>query len=486
MGNIGTRFSKVRKSVTVSIYVLIFAYFCFQMGFYTLYASCTPDETAHISYVAYLTKTKAILPDLREMRMIQKVSDSPAAFNSFSAANGYAGTFSFGSAFNYLCHPPLYYQVMRLAGGVRMNADGTFRINLLRMRVFSMCLAALAILLLLYIGLTRIRGNPAFHLLYATVCISVPMLAFVSSGVNNDTMSLLMMSLLFYGLVRFQEKRRGISTLLLIALGFSGCLLTKETAGLMAGAMLLLYVIYLLILEHNLRFLLSKQFLVTVPLYLAGVSYYVYLRAAYGSFLPDFQGLSPAQFQQSEMYIQPAAREAMTLLQYLHYFASSFLSTWTGIFSHVMVLKADGALSVSQVALVLLPVLPLLLYGMLIRRRRAGSPGRKSASLAVLPMLMYPVVAGSVALQFERSYRQFVDTGHKAAWQSRYYLCTIGFLALAVVIVAQWLYGREPEGRARTLQKVRRCAVTAGCVLFCGLLIYEDFIYFVLHFHPYP
>lgn len=470
------------------IYIPMLAFFIFKMCFYSAYVSRFPDEIAHVSYIAYLDSTKEIVPNFRNMRGLQQITALPAAANSISAQNGYSGTFTLTGQFNYLCHPPLYYQVMRLAGGIHINSDGSFQIDLLRLRIFSMFLAVLALLLLFYIGFTRLGKNPFFHLLYAVICVSVPMLAYASAGVNNDTMSLLVMSVFLFGMLRFAEKKRNLPTYLLLGFGVFGAMATKTTAALIALITLGIYLVYLLITEKNLKFLLSRPFLLSTPLYLLGIAYYAYMHLTFGTFSPDYHSMAPAEFLASGLYVEPSKRVAMTFLQFGNYFISNFLTSWTGIFSYVSLLKPESLFSPAKIGLELLPVLPVFLY-LRTRSAEARSP------MTPIPAILFPVTAVVVGLQFMRAYVSFLQNGYLAGWQSRYYLCVIGAIALAAVLVAKKLYGppaphmERHSGKALPAgvikRRTRHFIVNAACCGFSLLLIYEDFVYFLLNFKDY-
>lgn len=88
---------------------------------------------------------------------------------------------------------------MRLSGGVKIqNRLVTIDIN--RLRYFNMMIAVFAMLLIFYIGFTRINKVPVFHLLFATICVCVPMLSYVCAGVNNIFCLLIGSIICFYNM----------------------------------------------------------------------------------------------------------------------------------------------------------------------------------------------------------------------------------------------------------------------------------------------
>ena len=57
----------------------------------------------------------------------------------------------FGEETNQLCHPPLYYQIMRLCRGVEVQGD-VLVIHYLRLRIFSFLIALGGLGIFLYLG----------------------------------------------------------------------------------------------------------------------------------------------------------------------------------------------------------------------------------------------------------------------------------------------------------------------------------------------
>ena len=87
-----------------------------------MYVGNTPDEAAHVSYIAYLMQTGKIIPDFSQMQMLS-ISGSTAAFVD--------GTV------NQLGHPPLYYLVMTLCKPIEIIGENSFLIHFTRLRLFS-------------------------------------------------------------------------------------------------------------------------------------------------------------------------------------------------------------------------------------------------------------------------------------------------------------------------------------------------------------
>ena len=125
----------------------------------------------------------------------------------------------FNDTLNWLGHPPLYYHVMRLMGGVTCEGD-VVTVDMTQLRQNTHLLSCVGLCLAFYIGYKKIK-NVIPTLLYAVMLVSVPMFSFVSAGVNNDTMSYISALIYVIGIFRFCEKRRDFLTYGLIGLGIT-------------------------------------------------------------------------------------------------------------------------------------------------------------------------------------------------------------------------------------------------------------------------
>jgi 4-amino-4-deoxy-L-arabinose transferase-like glycosyltransferase len=477
-----------RHRVILIIYDAMFFFFVFKMFFYMTYVGRFPDELQHISYIAYLQQEKVIIPEFKDMRVLQKTSDESNQ-NAFIKKTGYSGTYKFGKSFNYLGHPPLYYHIMRLSGGVKVAKDGKITINIIKLRTFNIFLAAIAMIIMFYIGYTRLGNLPPIHLLYATVCVSIPMLSYGCAGVNNDTLTLLGITLFLLGLLRMSEYERGAGTFALIGAGIAVTLLSKMVAGLVIAVSIVLFLTFTLISEKNLRFLFSKAVLAAIPPCLIAFIYFIIVYKQTGTFQPTFRILAPEQFYASNFYVKPARRRNYNFAQYSQYYWNSFMHTWTGIYSYVKFLKPGNFYTLAQIGLVTIWALPVLLFIQV--RKKFHYPMAKGI------LAMYIGLIFTACFQFLRAYHEFKDiSGYLGGFQSRYYLCMIPMLALAAVYAFGFLYDSKialfrsnPDGSEIVLSErkwqIRRKAVVIFCIAFTALLLYEDFIYFIINFSDY-
>ncbi len=456
--------SRLAKPLIVGLYIFVLLFSVGKMVFYAEKVSNTPDETAHIAYVAYLEQTGEWIPKYENMCMQRTISND----TEMVVAEFASGTV------NNLRHPPLYYHLIRLSNGITFNEDGTYQVDLDRVRVASMMMMVAALALMLYIGYTRLQKIPLLHMLYGMIITSVPMMTYGASGVNNDTLTILTVTVFFFGILRFEEKKRNFITYLLIGLGISATLLTKMTAGIIVSVAALIVVMIALVREKCWKQLLSWQFLVTIPLYLIAAAFYLYMYKQYGSFQPSLHALNEAYAYSTGFYPSVETRTVKSLIEYVHYFFDLFMQTWYGIASHITLIKPHPYGFLERFALASLWIIPLML---LTKPIRSGQPYVKSN------LALYVGVLVTLVMQFVNGYTGLLERGYVGAYQSRYYICAVAMFALCVALLVQKVFTDTPRGD-RWAQVVRRITVCA-VVLFIAALTYEDFVYFLLHYTKY-
>jgi len=459
------RESRVGNILIVSIYVLACAFALGKMVFYSEKVARTPDEINHISYVAALEEHEEWFVPFEDKQLAARISNDNETLHA---------VFEEGTV-NNLRHPPLYYWLVDAVDSVTFLEDGTFLVDLDRMRSVGMLLTMAALVLMSYIGYTRLKKTyPIVHLLYATVMVSIPMLTYVAAGVNNDTLTFLTVTVVFWGLIRYCEKKRDVGTYLLIAVGIAATLLTKMTAGLMVLLAALIVLIVTIRCEKNAKDLLTWPFLVTLPLYVTAAAWYVYSLVTYGSFQPSLPSLNEAYAHSTGFYPAPAERTVMGILPYISYFGSMFFFTWTGISSHIRMLKPAECTVLEFVGTSFVLFLPLL---MLSKNIRKGIAHVRPIGAMCIGM------ATTLVMQMINGYNIMMERGYGGGVQSRYYLCMMAVLALCAALLIQKALEstRRPSGTTNTVYHIT-VVVTAIAV---AALVYDDLIYFLIHFNEY-
>lgn len=464
------------------IYFVALVFFVYKMHYYAQYIGGFPDEIQHISYIAYLEKTSKIIPEFKDMKVLEYNGKIETNLSNENKTDEY----QFGDAFNYLGHPPLYYQIMRLSNAVKVSGDNVF-VNVFKLRMFNMFISTFGMLITLYIGYSRIGRNIIFNLLYIAIVLSVPMLAYDSAGINNDTLAFVGVSVFILGLLRFSEKKRNFPTYFILGLGIFLSFMAKLTAGSIITISLIIFMIFTIVKERSIRFLISKNFILTCPFYILTAIYYILVRLQTGSILPTYKLLDPNDFYKSAFYVQIANRTYMSFWQYSNYFLKNILSTWLSIESSVSLIKTSPIISFNCIGLFLIIFIPLIL---IFRVKKTGI----NSSKVVAAISVYLGLVVSVIIQWLRAYKEFkYVSGYLGGFQSRYYLCGVGAIGLSIVFLMRSLLDnkyKESSNIGIQLYReessfqisARNKLVYLGCIILIGLLFYEDFIYFIINF----
>lgn len=377
----------------------------------------SPDESAHIAYVYYLKESGEIIPHFEDMHIfnnvVMKWSEEPNYEYQLPLVN-------------YLCHPPLYYHIMRLAGGfASTESDVVVTIQKMQLRYFSMVIALIGVAIMLYIGYSRLsKDRPWLHLLYAITITSLPMLSYELCAVTNDALALITGAICILGLIRFCEEKRGLGTYMLIAAGISASLLTKLTTAMLCIFMALIVLIVTMIKERSLKSLFAKEFLLSIPVYAIAVIYYALIYNRYGTIHPSLELITSKEyFENTIYYVAESKRASYTFNEYLSYYFERFFLSWSGIESIHRFMKTY-TYSLTAIPFELLWIIPVLLFTPLINKR-AGS-------------LALPLQAGWIACvltfiyQLKSAYGTYLTRGYLGGFASRYYLPFLPVLALAL------------------------------------------------------
>ena len=365
----------------------------------------------------------------------------------------------------------MYYHLMRLSGGVQIR-DGQLFINLTQLRDFSQQIACVGLILAFYLGLTRIQ-KPVFHLLYGAIIVSIPMFSYTCAGVNNDTLAFLGTTIVLIALMRFCEEKRNVYTYLLLSIGIFTAIMAKLTSGLIVSIACLIFLMGWIIRNRSLSILLTPCFVITLPVYFVIVVYFLDLLSTYGTVQPSLGVLDPEAFYSSGFYVPVDERSYMTLEQYISYYWSHFGETWTGIASHVSLLRSGKIYGINRIGLFLVLVLPVLSFW-----------GQKNTTQYAAQCIYIGTLFAMVYQFYKACTAYYHVSGYMGAYQSRYYLCALPAMAYLICILLDERieYVNTYMGRYGK----RAGIISSLCVImYCALLIYEDFIYFILNFNKY-
>lgn len=445
-------------------YVLVACYVIVQFFIYVRYFANSPDESAHLSYIAYERVHHELIPSFSQIQLYRGSLD-------------FSGVLSLtdGVQFNQLGHPPLYYLLMSHLPGIWNTGDTVYyHVNLLRGESFL--LGFTGIVLAFYIGFTRIRKVPLLHLLFAAIIISPPNLIMVISGLNNDSLTLLTVTVFVMGCIRFYEKRYNPVTFLLIALGITTTVLTKLTAGMIVCVAAVLIVLYAVFAEKNLLAIANKSFVLTLPIYIIPVAYFVALWMKYHTIQPSYQKLATNEYLHGPFYQSITDRQQMTVAQYILYYWKNFVDSWYSYPFHGEIVRS-GALSIGAVAVTSIILMPLMIF--LVKKNHAGQ------------YLTFGVIAICVVsvYQFVSAMNGFYENGYGGGYQSRYYLCAITVMGLSII----WLIVHRIDQKLYVLSSphpdnpdntVLPRSMTWCVVAFILLLVFDGFISSLLYHVP--
>ena len=434
------------RRILLCIYGAAFFYFVLKLVYYAVFIGGFPDQRAQLSYIIEMCRTPSFLPDFSAMPMYEVFSRDGGSW-TMQLAEG---------AVNYLGHPPLYYWLMSLLGGVTIQADGTAAVSTLRLGIANIVLTSGALALAFSLGYRKLKPrSPLVHALYAFAIAALPMLAYVGASLNNDNLAFLAMVLFFAGLLRYQEDRLDLSTYLLLGIGFLLGAFSKLTTALLFLIMLGTCLVMDIVRTRSLRLIANRWFLVTLPCYLLFLAYELVIHREYGTWVPGLSDIAPDYFLTTVFYVPPEQREPITFLQYVRRFIGGIGYSWSSLYGHnrdVNLMMDNGLWGI----IYWIPVACAALAA--LRSLFRGSDDR----------LSLPVMAGfllTMAYHLYSNWAGHFATGYLGGIQARYYLpmiVPIAFLAcdriaplferhkvlgrvLAALLLLGWLAGDVPR-----------------------------------------
>ncbi|WP_430607404.1 hypothetical protein IGJ55_000842 [Enterococcus sp. AZ170] len=455
------------KWAIILIYLVFSIYSVYRINYYHEYVGRTPDEDAHISYLAYLEdENKFFVPDYFKIKVgVLEDKDRLVIHDE--------------AVYNYLGHPPLYYEILHLARVVDNQGDGSYLVKDKRLLIMNIMIGMSGLLLAFYVGYSRLKKEPIYHLLYASILTSIPMLIYGFSGVNNDNLTLLTVTIFFLGMLRFSENRLNFLTYLLIALGINLTMWTKVTAGIGVILAAVIYLAYSIYKQKNVKFILCKEFFMTIPLYLITFVYFILVYKRFDTFQPALQSMDIPDFYNSVFYKTFGERMQMNFSEYIMYYFPKLFQSWTSIESHVSLSKENSWLSLEKLGSILVLILPTIY---LVTKNKL-----KDNTMTLLKVF-YSSILFTVLLQFKTSIDRFYLDGYPGTHQTRYYLCFIavlGFICVKLLSETRDSFIERVSIEERSSSKLIANAISIFCIVFILLLLYGDFIYFLYYFKDY-
>lgn len=442
--------SKYVRYVIVLDYAVMLAVTIGQGLLYILKWSFSPDENAHLSYVAWEKAYRQLVPDFANIHTY------------YSTSSGIVDLSQAGP-FNQLGHPPLYYLIMSFVPGIHVSGS-VVTFHLAWLRAASLGILLCGLLLCAYLLHTRLPKIPLLHLVAALALIASPNMIQVSSGVNNDSLCLLTVTLAIWGLLRFRERKYTFTTYLLIMAGISATLLTKLTAGMIVAFMALFVAIAALLDKQSRKVFSSRKFWISTPVLLLPIAYYVTLLVRYRSIQPGYQKLDPAGYLSSGFYKSMSDRADWDVFQYLNYYISQFLRTWWSMpWQQDVPRTGITSFDPEAIAVTLVWLIP---FGILFVGRKYRDRVGNTIAMGIVGMGI------TLLYQFHVSWNAFYVNGYTGGLQSRYYLCAIVIIVYSLCwLLQRWFVSSSGDaGLAMSRIGTVICAGFSMMLVWDGLL----------------
>ena len=438
------------------IYIAALVYFVLKLVYYALYVGSFPDEGSHISYVIAMARSPALIPDYAHM----------ARYITAGSEGGLSLVKPIEGAVNYLGHPPLYYILMSLFGGISFRPDGLAAVDVLRLRLANIVLSSAAAAIAFFIGGRRLKDrSPAVHALYAFAIATLPELGYVSAAVSNDNLAFFAFVLFFAGLLRYDEGKADFRAYALIGAGFFLGSFSKLTTALIMLIILAAVLIISVVRTRSLRLVTSRYFLLTLPSLLLFLAYELMVHRKYGSWQPSLSLVAPEYFLKTNFYVAPENRVPMTFLQYLRHFAGSIGYSWSSLYGHRQ--EVTNLMNNRLYGLVFWVPVALAFLGTVLQYVKPGKGERAEERPDSYSFPVMLAFLGTLAYHCLSGWKGFLQSGYTGGAQARYYLFLIvpfaltmceripplfrtrtakrAGAALALALIALWLAGDAPR-----------------------------------------
>lgn len=466
---------KDNRYIILIIYTVFLVFLAAKMYYYQFYVGEGLDEPAHIGYVAYLEKEDKIIPEFTEMhglvRKNRKQNErKPEHDIEWRLPSTKTIEMKESLSINYLGHPPLYYHILKLTDGIKVNKDGTYTVILHRLRTWSSYFIIMSFIILFYMGYKMLPRNTMAHFMFAAVLVSIPNIAYGGSMVNNDSMAFFAVSLFLCGIYWILEGNRSFLTYLFLVVG--GCLgfLSKLTSGLLILIIFLCVLFYFFFIKKDREIIFNKKVLVLMPLCILTISYFVYIYAKYGSVQASYQVIALEEYLRSPFAESNIGNNRYSLLAWLYHFVKDFFKTSVVIarFDDIEKLRFYEILfSVKHFMFSWIWVMPVVLISKRVRNKLGKLLPMYIATFMsfILTFLMHTI----------SGYKGYVAYGRYGGANSRYYLSLVVVFVLLMVKLIDCL------GKDKDKDKCAVYRIKDVIYLAIGMLaIYQDTIVYLL------
>ena len=238
-----------------------------------------------------------------------------------------------------------------------------------------------------------------------------------------------------------------------------------------------IFIVWHCIKEKSIRLLACRQFVSTLPVYLITICYFLIVYSQVHSFQPSLANMDMEYYQSTAFYVMFEDRTVMNFKDYFFHYWQEFFRTWTGIASHISLLKQGNWLSYDRFFAILVAFMPAFCLFV-----------NKNKEYVKMFISFYISLICVVLLQFRNAYNGFYFvSGYPGAFQSRYYLCVLPIMAFISVWLIEYVYLRFREkiimlnDNGKTENMITRIVMIIS-VIISAFLFYSGFIYFLLNY----
>ncbi|MCU7929656.1 MAG: hypothetical protein KZQ90_02570 [Candidatus Thiodiazotropha sp. (ex Codakia rugifera)] len=408
--------------VSLIVIVVLFTTYSYYLA-NDLRLGIPPDEIAHLSKIAHMNQDWGAFKPLEEQLCTHggKQRHDP----------------------NYLSHPPLYYL---LTTALTDKNDCTVVSDYYNIRILSIIFSVLALCLFIF-GVQKLNRDNSAVIMYALFITSIPIFPYISAAVNNDSLAILSFSILLFGWFHlFSNNKPSISSIT-IAFGLSLCLLTKATAGLQA---IILSLTLLIITPSELRKSIitpNKYMLYSSAILLVPITYFLYTKLAFNSFLPAGTSLLDTYWEKSNT--------SMNLSSYFIHYSQALMKSFTGITSHASIYKQYAFESYGIILMVLISM------SQVFRKP-------KDKNLLNLWIIFIAGVFTTVIFtltHFSIVYTKYLHYGYPGGVQFRYFLPLIPVIAIGYIL---W------HSHTKHINKLLAAALIAPSLFWGNIFFYYN------------
>ena len=412
------------------LYALFFAFALFKVDYYKdhIRFGYPPDELAHLAYIQHVHTHDEIMPNFKEMVMINNKS-----------------------AGNYLSHPPLYYEIMNLV------YDKNYSIikNVDNFRALNVIIFTLSFLLILYLGFSS-KITLLGHFVYLSLISSIPMFAYLGGSITNDNLAILGGLIFIIGLKRILENNYSTLSYFILGFGIFISYFSKLTVAILIFFSLVLLLVYLLKSKQPIK--ITKFQFALLTLFALPILYYQFqIFTQYHALVPTFNHTHPEQYLTSPFFVPEEYRTYLSNYEWFLRMKQYFIEGWFGIHSHHSLIK-NSVVEYSGILLLhILAVIALFV--------KCDENSKVYCILGKFGLVSFILL---MVVQYIFSYKAHLASGYMGGLQPRYLLPFM----FAFAIMASLFVERFRQYFVFNLL----------IIVICIHAIYSDFFYFLQYY----